>query len=90
MYAPSDIIALSNSASMYVGGEVPDITGMLVDDSIPEGPVQVMDTPTDEILANSVLNSTAQVRVTSTPEAMGLSKLLITVTIVALGTASEA
>ena len=72
---------------VYVGGEIPDITGLLLDDSIPEGPAQVMATPTDEILANSVLNSTVQVRVTSSPEVMGLSKLLVIVTIVGPGTA---
>ena len=88
MYVPSDITPLSISVSVYVGGEVPDITGTLVNDIIPEGPVQVMATPTDETLARSVLNSIAQVRVTSTPEAMGLSKLLVTVTIVGSGTAS--
>ena len=88
MYVPSDITALNISISVYVGGEVPDITGILLDDSIPEGPVQVMATPTDETLARSVLNSTVQVRVTSTSEVMGLSKLLLIVTIAGSGTAS--
>ena len=88
MYVPLDITALSISVSVYVGGEVPDITGILVDDSIPEGPVQVMVTPTDETLARSVLNSAVQVRVTSAPKVMGLSKLLLIVTIVGSGTAS--
>ena len=88
MYVPLDITALSNSVSVYVGGEVPDIAGILIDDSIPEGPIQVMFTLTDETLARSVLNSTVQVRVTSTPEVMGLSKLLLIVTIAGSGTAS--
>jgi hypothetical protein len=88
VYVPSDITSLSISVSVYVGGEVPDIMGILVDDSIPIGPVQVMATPTGDTPAKSVLNSTAQVRVTSAPEAMGLSKLLLTVTMVGAGTAS--
>lgn len=87
VYVPSDITALSISVSVYVGGDIPDIIGILVDDIIPEGPVHVMATPTDETLARSVFNSTAQVRVTLTPEAMGLSKLLVTVTMVGSDTA---
>ena len=88
MYVPSDITAINISVLVYVGGEVPDITGILVDDSIPKGPVQVMTTPIDGTLARSVLNSTVHVRVTSKPEVMGLSKLLLTITIVGSGTAS--
>lgn len=88
MYVPLDITALSNSVPVYVGRKVPDIIGILLDGSIPEGPVHVMATPIDETLANSVLNSTAQVRTTSIPEMMGLSMLLVTVTMVGPGTAS--
>ena len=81
-----DITAVSISVSVYVRGEFPDIIGMLVDDSIPEGPLQVMATPT----AKFVLNSTVHVRLTSTPKAMGLSPLLVTVTMVGSGTACGA
>ena len=88
MYVPLDITALSNSVPVYVGGKVPDITGILVDDSIPEGPVQVMATPIDETLAKSVLNSIVQVGMTSIPEMIGISMLLVTVTMVGPGTAS--
>ena len=72
---------------VYIGGEVPDIMGILVDDSTPDGPVHVMATPTDETLDKSGFSSTVHVRVTLTPKAMGLFKLLVTVTMVGLGTA---
>ena len=89
MYVPLDITALSNSVSVYIGGEVPDIMGILVDDIIPDGPcpLHVMATPTDETLDKSAFNSTVHVRVTSSPEVTGLFKLLVIVTMVGSGTA---
>ena len=80
MYVPPDITI---NVSVYVGGEVLDIIGILLDDSVPEGPVQVMATVTDGTLAKFVLNSAVQVRVASTPE---VSKLLVTVTKAGPGT----
>ena len=87
MYVPLDITALSNNVVVYIGGEVPDIMGILLDDSIPDGPVHVMTTPTDETLDKSAVSSAIHVRVTSSPKAMGLFKLLVTVAMVGLGTA---
>ena len=87
MYVPLDITALSNSVAVYIGGEVPDIMGILLYDNTPDGPIHVMATPTDETLDKSALSSTIHVRVTSSPKAMGLFKLLVTVAMVGLGTA---
>ena len=87
MYVPLDITALNNNVVVYIGGEVPDIMGILLDDSIPDGPVHVMATSTDETLDKSALNATVHVRVTSSPEVMGLFKSLVIVTMVGSGTA---
>ena len=88
MYVPLDITAVGISALVYVGagGEFPDIMGILPDNCIPDGPVHVMATPTDETLDKSALSSTVHVRVTSTPEVMGLTGSLTTVTMVGSGT----
>lgn len=85
---PPVITSLSNSVLVYIkGGELPDIIGILVDVSGPEGPVHVMATPTEETLDKSVLNSTVHVRVTSSPDETGLAGSLVTVTMVGSGTA---
>ena len=60
--------------------------GTLPDICIPEGPIQVVVTLIDTILANSGLNSAVQVRVTLTPEVTGLAGLLAIFTMVGLGT----
>ena len=61
--------------------------GILPDNCIPDGPVHVMATPTDETLDKAALSSTVHVRVTSSPKVMGLFKSLVTVTMIGSGTA---
>ena len=68
-----------------MGGEVPVIVGVLPV-SIPEGLVHTVVTLSDEILSNSAINKTVQVRVTLTPAVIMLTGSLVIPTETGSGT----